>query len=128
MGSDPPRVYEVKHRQTQLTRQIREYEYVQLQAYMFLTSTGTSVLAQHHAKESLEEVIEFNPAYWSCILEDAIFFSASFRELLSNESTQRQLIDHNIFEGWGWDETTHKSQTRRREHLPSNVRIVLPRP
>ena len=61
-------IIETKNRTRKLFYKLRDYERVQLEAYMFLTGKNKSLLTEHYDGESSEISYDHNQEFWDqCI-------------------------------------------------------------
>ena len=67
-------IIETKNRTKGLFHKLREYEQVQLEAYMFLTGIQKSILTEHYNEQSNEINYSHNADFWNqCLLNTQLF-------------------------------------------------------
>ena len=67
-------VVEAKNRQNRLFMELRDYERVQLEAYMFLTSYNKSILTEHYNDTSNQINYLHDEVFWQLCVESTIQF------------------------------------------------------
>ena len=73
-GQSGDRIIETKNRTKRLFKVLREYEQVQLEAYMYLTGIYKATLTEHYNDESYEIDYEHNHEFWCDCLKNIIQF------------------------------------------------------
>ena len=82
-GISESAVIEAKNRTSRLFKELRSYEQVQLETYMFLTGLPTAILTEHYNDESFEITYEHDELFWQrCIDLTVEFIDTHIKEFI----------------------------------------------